>query len=66
MRFFLNIAMGGFLILGLIVIIAIYMGDCRDIGKANLAVPLSERLGLYFIMFVFPVLIVLLKEYFNF
>ena len=39
-----------------------YRKDCKEIGKENLAVPLSERLLFYFIYFVFPVSMVLLTK----
>ena len=31
--------------------------DCKEIGKENLAVPLSERLSVYFAFVVFPIII---------
>jgi len=46
----------------LIMILIIYFKDRRERGKENLAVPLSERLIAYLILFVFPVLIVILKD----
>lgn len=39
-----------------------YLRDCKEIGKENLAVPLSERLFAYFLCFILPIILVLLKE----
>lgn len=45
----------------LLIILIIYFKDCRERGKENLAVPLSERLACYVLIFVLPVLIAILK-----
>lgn len=45
----------------LLIILIIYFKDCREIGKENLTVPLSERLAGYLIFFVLPVLLVIWK-----
>lgn len=45
----------------LITILIIYFKDCREIGKENLAVPLSERLILYLMLYGIPVLYAVLK-----
>lgn len=45
----------------LIIILIIYFKDRREYGKENLAVPLSERLICYLILFVIPTLIAILK-----
>lgn len=44
----------------LIIIIIVYIKDCREIGKENLAVPLSDRIRAYIMIFVIPVLLALL------
>lgn len=45
----------------LIIILIIYFKDCRKYGKENLAVPLSERLKCYLILFGLPALIAIVK-----
>ena len=36
----------------LLLILLTYRADCKDIGKDNLAVPLSARLTLYVVLFI--------------
>ena len=44
------------------VVLALWSTDCKEIGKENLAVPLSERLINTFIFFTLPAVIgVLIK-----
>lgn len=45
----------------LIIVIIAYIRDCREIGKENLAVPLSERLIWYLIFIALPILIAIVK-----
>ena len=44
-------------IIGVIVILLIWIKDCKEIGKENLAVSLTERLEAFFWCFVFPVIV---------
>jgi hypothetical protein len=45
----------------LIIILIVYFKDCRKIGKKNLAVPLSDRIMAYIILFIVPLLFAMLK-----
>lgn len=45
----------------LIIVIITYIKDCREIGKENLAVSLSDRIMAYIILFIVPLLFALLK-----
>lgn len=45
----------------LIIVIIAYIKDSREIGKENLAVPLSERLTWYLILIGLPILIAIIK-----
>lgn len=45
----------------LIIMIITYIKDCREIGKENLAVPLSKRLAWYLILIGLPILIAIMK-----
>lgn len=45
----------------LLIIILIWRKDCKEIGKENLAVPLSERLAVYFVMVVLPIVFIVLR-----
>ena len=42
-----------------------YIRDCKEIGKENLAVPLSERLFTYFGYIFLPIVIAILVAVFN-
>lgn len=39
----------------LYIVLKTYFKDVKEIGKENLAVPLSERLLVYFSLYVFPI-----------
>lgn len=41
-------------------ILITYRKQCKESGKENLAVPLSERLAIYFLLVVLPAVINLL------
>lgn len=45
----------------LIFIICVYIKDCKEIGKENLAVPLSERLLTYFVFIILRIIVALIK-----
>ena len=47
----------------LALMIWVYIQDCKQIGKNNLAVPFSERLNWYFILIVLPVLYCIVQCY---
>jgi hypothetical protein len=44
----------------LLLVIITYIRDCKEIGKDNLAVPLSERMFTYFVYIFLPVLLCVL------
>lgn len=54
-------ALAIFYMLGLIGVVKIWQIDCKKFGKENLAVPLSDRLKGYFMFFMLPLILVLLK-----
>lgn len=41
----------------LLLVIITYIRDCKEIGKENLAVPLRERLSVYFAFIILPIII---------
>ena len=45
----------------LTLLIITYIRDCKELGKENLAAPLSERLLWYFIFVILPLLVALIK-----
>jgi hypothetical protein len=44
----------------LLLVIITYIRDCKEIGKDDLAVPLSERLFAYFVYIFLPILLCVL------
>lgn len=50
------------LLLILFCVLVIYWQDCKTIGKNKLAVPLRERLLVYVVLFVVPIIFIFLKK----
>ena len=45
----------------LVYVLYVYYKDCKEIGKDDLAVPLSERLEAYLLLVIVPILLGILK-----